>query len=320
MRHDNLKANIRFLGRILGDTIKEQEGSDLYNIIEETRKNAILFEKNGSTQAKKRLSKVLDDLSVASTIDVIRAFSLFSLLSNIAEDQNQKYKNIEASYNKEKGSIEYTFELLKKHKIPITKVEKFISECLINPVLTAHPTEVQRKSILDLQRKIARLLGLKTQSSNVKNAPNWEEEIRQSVETLWQTRTLRELKLSVEDEIRNALSYYRYTFLSETPRIYKKIETMMTQIGAKRKKIGVFLQIGSWIGGDRDGNPYVTDTTLRYAVKENSKYIFEFYLREVNLLRSELSISSHLVDVTPELLSLATTSPDQSAHRTDELY
>ncbi len=317
-----LKSHVRFLGRILGDTIQEQEGQSLYDIIEETRKNAVLFERDGDLTAKLNLSNVLDGLSIADTIDVIRAFSLFSLLSNIAEDQSRKVENQNNIDPKNQvGSVEAAFNKLKEQGITNLAVVDFYKNALINPVLTAHPTEVQRKSILDLQRKIAtQLMKIGEYKNSNDSHRSVDSEIRQAVEILWQTRILRELKLSVEDEIQNVLSYYRYTFLHKIPRLYKKIKKLMHTFGASSNRIGTFLQIGSWIGGDRDGNPFVTDRILIHAVKENSKIAIQFYLDEIELLRAELSQSTNLVDVSKDLYNLALQSPNESQHRADELY
>ncbi|MAW33086.1 MAG: phosphoenolpyruvate carboxylase [Proteobacteria bacterium] len=318
-----LKNNIRFLGRILGDTIQKLEGTYLYDIIERTRKNAINFEKNGDLTAKTELGRVLDGLNIQTTIDLIRAFSIFSLLSNIAEDQNEKSLNAvdENPLYGKNNSIQSAFEKIKSKNTSKNLFETFFQQAVINPVLTAHPTEVQRKSILDLQRKISNQLAIQIKNNKLNDHSKLAEiEIRQALETLWQTRILRELKLSVEDEVQNAISYYRYTFLNQIPKIYKKIGNMLGDQKSSVEKYGIFLQIGSWIGGDRDGNPFVTNKVLNYAVTENSKCVLNFYLEQIKILRTELAHSSNLISVTPDLQKLADQSPDQSAHRKDEAY
>ncbi len=324
-----LKDNVRFLGRILGETIKKLDGDDLYNTIESTRKNAVLFEKSGNLLAKTELSRVLNDLNIETTINLIRAFSLFSLLANIAEDQTEKIFNLidENPLFAKERSIQRAFEIIRNKGFKEKSIINFFETSSINPVLTAHPTEVQRKSILDLQKKIARCLTKQIESkANTLKNDELTNQIKEIIETLWQTRILRELKLTVEDEIQNALPYYQQTFFSELPKIYKKINSIINNFNEKNNEpsclhqIGKLLQIGSWIGGDRDGNPFVTGNTLEYAVSANAKCVFQFYTQQLNALKLELSHSSRLISVTDDLRKLANKSPDESPQRHDELY
>ncbi len=319
-----LREDVRLLGRILGDTIREQEGDRVFDVIERTRQNAIRFRRDRDPSARRELVSVLNDLNAATTIDVVRAYSFFSLLANIAEDQHhirRRRAHQLAGSPPQEGSIVLAVERARAAGVPLSKLEDFFSAALISPVLTAHPTEVQRKSILDLQQEIARLL---TERDRVRLTPEEqkrnEEALRRAVETLWQTRALRELKLTVNDEIENGLSYYRYTFLSQVPRLYADIEDLLSELGGDPEKVSTFLRIGSWIGGDRDGNPYVTHEVMRHALMQQSMCIMDFYFEQMHRLGAELSQSVRLVNVTPELESLAERSPDRSEHRRDELY
>jgi phosphoenolpyruvate carboxylase len=194
----------------------------------------------------------------------------------------------------------------------------------VSPVLTAHPTEVQRKSILDAERVIANLL---TQRDEIKAhalpkdalAPRElaanEANIRARVLQLWQTRLLRFTKLTVADEIENALSYYEATFLREIPKIYADLER---ELG--HHPVASFLRMGQWIGGDRDGNPNVSAQTLEYALRRQCEVAVRHYLTEVHYLGGELSLSAMLVEVTPAMRALADSSPDANEHRLDEPY
>ena len=201
----------------------------------------------------------------------------------------------------------------------------------VSPVLTAHPTEVQRKSILDAERDIANLLAerddIKARSAVYASAKTGldalatrelnhnELQIRARVLQLWQTRLLRFTKLTVSDEIENALSYYEATFLNEIPKLYADLEAELGQ-----QHIHSFLRMGQWIGGDRDGNPNVNADTLRYALKRQCEVALRHYLTELHYLGSELSMSAMLIEVTPEMQALAERSPDTNAHRQDEPY
>ncbi|HQT27327.1 MAG TPA: phosphoenolpyruvate carboxylase, partial [Burkholderiales bacterium] len=189
------------------------------------------------------------------------------------------------------------------------------------PVLTAHPTEVQRKSILDRQREIADLL---TQRDRIQLTPEEqvqnENALRRVILTLWQTRVLRSARLTVADEIENGLAFYRYTFLREVAALYGEIEDILEKRLGEKFALPPFLHIGSWIGGDRDGNPFVTHQVTLRASERQSTIAMDFYLEEIHKLGRELSQSARLVDITPELEKLARNSPDKSDHRVDEPY
>jgi len=319
-----LREDVRLLGRILGDTIREQEGDRIFELIERTRKNSIAFQREGDARARKRLETVLNDLDANDTIAVIRAYSYFSLLANIAEDQHhirRRRAHDLAGARAREGSIALAIERSLEAGISVADLVSFFSEALVVPVLTAHPTEVQRKSILDLQKRIA---GLLTERDRLKLTPEEdalnEEGLRRAVLTLWQTRILRELRLTVEDEIENGLSYYHQTFLGELPRLYAEVEEKLAQRGTQGPLAGCFLRMGSWIGGDRDGNPFVTDKVMNYALSHQSATILDHYLEQLHQLGRELSQTVRLVSVSPELEALAEHSMDSSVHRRDELY
>jgi phosphoenolpyruvate carboxylase len=186
-------------------------------------------------------------------------------------------------------------------------------------VLTAHPTEVSRKSILDAQHEVARLLAERDQELTARERAHNESMLRSRVTSLWQTRMLRDARLTVADEIENALSYYHATFLEEIPALYADIEAALAEHGLPAR-LPPFLQMGSWIGGDRDGNPNVTAPTLVHAITRQATVIFEHYLEQVHKLGAELSVSHLLAGASDALKTLADASPDSSPHRIDEPY
>jgi phosphoenolpyruvate carboxylase len=320
-----LKEDIRLLGRMLGDTLREQEGENCFRLIENIRQTAVRFRREGEEHARVELEAILSNLTHEATMSVTRAFTYFSQLSNIAEDfhRNRRHRAHQlAGSPAQEGSLGLALERLAATGVGPQEVQAFFDEALISPVLTAHPTEVQRKSILDCQREIAALLNARdrmqfTAEEQVAN----QEALRRVILSLWQTRILRELQLTVPDEIENGLSYYTYTFLQELPRLYGAIEDQLAARWPQADfRIPAFLRIGSWIGGDRDGNPYVTADISRRALARQSAVALEYYLTELRQLSSELSQSVRLVKVTQELEELAARSPDQSEHRRDELY
>ncbi|MDY7579469.1 phosphoenolpyruvate carboxylase [Herbaspirillum sp. RTI4] len=323
-----LKEDIRLLGRLLGEVLREQEGDAVFEVVETIRQTAVRFRRDADAQAAAELDKLLKKLTRDQTNSVVRAFSYFSHLANIAEDQHRNRRrraHLLAGSASQPGSVAFALARLDDAGVGGNAVRAFLSESLISPVLTAHPTEVQRKSILDAESEIARLLALRDQPLTAKELRDNTELLRARIATLWQTRMLRYSKLTVADEIDNALSYYRITFLRELPALYDDIENeIAAQFPRARqreaKQLPPFLQMGSWIGGDRDGNPNVNAGTMQHALKQQSTTIFDFYLDEVHALGAELSISLLMVDASDALKALAAASPDRSDHRADEPY
>ena len=332
-RKDNerpLVEDIRLLGRILGDVIREHDGVQAFELVEQVRRLSVAFRRDADHAADKALKKLLKGLGAAQTVSVIRAFTYFSHLANLAEDRHQIRRHAlhERAGDVQEGSLEVALARLREGGIGTKAVAQSLAQSFISPVLTAHPTEVQRKSILDAERAIAQLLAarddmkrLGTDASGHTDAPTLRElasneaQMRARVIQLWQTRLLRYSKLSVADEIENALSYYETTFLREIPKLYANMEQMLGQPVPH-----TFLRMGQWIGGDRDGNPNVSAQTLDYALRRQSEVALLHYLNEVHNLGGELSLSASLTQCSPDMQTLAEHSPDQNPHRRDEPY
>jgi phosphoenolpyruvate carboxylase len=312
-----LVTDIRLLGRILGDVIREQEGKPAFELIEHVRRLSVAYRLKHDAQAGKALDRLLKNLSADQTVSVIRAFSYFSHLANIAEDRHhvRRREHHEREGHLQEGSLAMSLNRLADADIRATEIAKTLEHAFISPVLTAHPTEVQRKSILDAERAIAELVSQRDKLGTTRELDNNEALIRARVTQLWQTRMLRYTKLTVGDEIENALSYYQSTFLRQIPRLYRELEEALPG-----HPIAPFFRMGNWIGGDRDGNPNVSAETLQMALRRQAETALRYYLTEVHELGAELSISALLSPVTPEMQALAAASPDQGAHREDEPY
>ncbi len=319
-----LFQDIRYLGRLLGDVVREQEGDAVFEVVETIRQNAVKFRREDDSSAAAALEKQLRALTPEQTVSVVRAFSYFSHLANIAEDRHHNRRrriHALAGSAPQAGTIAYALERFAlAGSIDGEALKRFFDDALIVPVLTAHPTEVQRKSILDAQHEIARLLAERDQPLTARERARNEALLRARVSSLWQTRMLRDSRLTVADEIENALSYYRATFLREIPALYADIEEALAERHQLDERLPPFFQMGSWIGGDRDGNPNVTSETLEHALRRQAAVIFEHYLEEVHALGAELSVSNLLSGCSDELKALAQASPDQSPHRVDEPY
>jgi phosphoenolpyruvate carboxylase len=312
-----LVDDIRLLGRILGDVIREQEGKAAFELVERVRQLSVSYRLKSDAQAGRALDRLLKNLSGDQTVSVIRAFSYFSHLANIAEDRHhvRRRDHHERQGHLQEGSLAMTLERLAAADIRAADIAETLSHAYISPVLTAHPTEVQRKSILDAERTIAELVEQRDSLHTERELWSNEALIRARVTQIWQTRMLRTAKLTVADEIENALSYYRSTFLRQIPRMYRELENALPG-----HSIASFFRMGNWIGGDRDGNPFVTAQTLQMALARQSETVLRFYLTEVHQLGAELSISASLAPVSEDMLALAARSPDHGVHREDEPY
>jgi phosphoenolpyruvate carboxylase len=322
-----LREDTRLLGRLLGDVLRAQTGEAGYARIEAIRQTAIRFRRAGPDEApaiEAELDALLNDLPLVPTLDVVRAFSYFSHLANIAEDVHQNRRrraHALAGSPPQAGSLAHAFARLQAAGVTAAEIERLLADALVSPVLTAHPTEVQRKSILDCEREIARLLQWRDRT---RLTPDEEREfgdgLYRQVLSLWQTAMLRLSRLRVRDEIDNGIAYYRYTFLDQVPRLYEALEADFEATFGVPLAAPPLLRMGSWIGGDRDGNPFVGAETLQYANHTQATAAFANLLAEIHAVGAELSMSARLVAPTPELLALAAAAHDVNPHRVEEPY
>ena len=319
-----LRNDIRLLGRILGDTVRDQEGADVFDLVERIRQTSIRFHRDDDKPARRELELILDSMSISQTVRIVRAFSYFSHLANIAEDQNniRQMRSPGAGGAPRASVLAQTLAHARDAGIGAADLRRFLETAQVSPVLTAHPTEVRRKSTMDREMEIAALLDRRerVQLTPEEGAAD-DEQLRREVLTLWKTNLLRRTKLTVLDEVGNGLSFYDYTFLREVPRLHCALEDKLNEgEGAARGELASFLKMGSWIGGDRDGNPFVTAEVMRGTLKLHASRILRFYLQELHVLGSELSMAAHLTDISKDLRALAERSPDKSPHRSGEPY
>ncbi|WP_374328384.1 phosphoenolpyruvate carboxylase [Azonexus sp.] len=324
-KDEPLRNDIRLLGRLLGDTVRDQEGDSIFAIVEKVRQTAIQFARDGDPASRAELAALLDPLPRDTTQAVVRAFSYFLQLANIAEDEHhirrRRAHDLVAAPPRA-GSLPFALDALADARVSPEAIADFFAHALVAPVLTAHPTEVQRQSLLRNHRDIARLL---EQRERLQLTPEEEADnelaLANAILTLWQSRMLRPTRLKVIDEVKNGISYFRETFFSELPRLYiQATEQLQKRYPQQRWALPPFFRVGSWIGGDRDGNPFVTAEILREALRLQSAAVINHYLDEVHELGGELPLSELLVDITPELRALAERSPDRSPQRIDEPY
>ncbi len=324
-KDEPLRNDIRLLGRILGDTVREQEGDAVFNIVEQVRQTAVSFARDGDPSARNQLAALLDPLARDTTQAVVRAFSYFLQLANIAEDEHhirrRRAHDLAGSPPRE-GSLIHALDQLANTGVAPETVADFFAHAVVAPVLTAHPTEVQRQSLIRNHRDISRLLD---QRERLHMTPDEEAEndlgLANAILTLWQSRMLRPVRLKVVDEVKNGINYFKETFFSELPRLYiQATQQLQKRYPDISWALPPFFRIGSWIGGDRDGNPFVTADILRETLRLQSSAVLDHYLSEIHELGGELPLSDLLIKTTAELNELAAQSTDHSPQRADEPY
>ena len=298
--------DVRFLGRVLGDVIRAYGGEALFRRIEYIRSASV--DRHRGIAGADSIDPGLDSLSLDETLDFVRSFMLFSMLANLAEDR----QGIAAEPG---ADIEHAVAKLKEHGIGRERIAELLGHALVAPVLTAHPTEVRRKSMLDHRNRIAELMRKKDQGvTETQDGDLVDEAIVRQVALLWQTRVLRFERLYVADEIENALSYLRDVFLPTLPALYARWDR------ALGSRVPAFLRPGNWIGGDRDGNPFVTADSMRLTMARSAETVLTYYLDAVHALGAEISISAHHAQIDAGVQALADASGDDAASRSDEPY
>jgi len=320
-----LRYDIRLLGRILGETIRAQEGETAFDTVERIRQTSIGFHRQSDEAARGELQSLLSGLPIGLATTVIRAFGHFSHLANIAEDQHHIRRTRAHAMTgaaPREGTLACALGRAYAAGVSGKRLQGFLDGAFCSPVLTAHPTEIRRKSSIDREMEIARLLDDRdrihfTPAELTAN----RKELRRAVLILWQTSILRGSRLRVLDEVVNGLSHFDHTFLRELPRLYGDLEDELALVeGWEEVTVPSFLRVGSWIGGDRDGNPFVTAEVLREALRLQSAQALNFYLDELHRLGGELSLDERRVTVSDGLKALADRSPDHSPHRATEPY
>lgn len=298
--------DVRYLGRLLGDVIRRFGGEALFRRIEYIRSASV--DRHRGVVDREEIDPGLDALSLDETLAFVRGFMLFSMLANLAEDR----QGVAAETG---ATVAEACAVLAGEGIDKGRVMALLERALIVPVLTAHPTEVRRKSMLDHRNRIAELMRLRDAgAAETSDGDPVEEALLRQIALLWETRPLRREKLYVTDEVESALATMREVFLPVLPALYARWERVLGE------RPPSFLKVGSWIGGDRDGNPFVVADSLRFALARGAETAIDHYLAAVHELGAELSISSELAAVMPALETLANHSGDTGATRSDEPY
>src|SRR3954454_4169793 len=270
-----LRDDIRLLGRVLGEVIGEQAGADVLDLVEETRVEAFRIRRSEVDRAE--LAERLAGLDVKNANHVIRAFSHFSLLANLAEDihheRRRRFHRREGS-PPQQGSLAESFGLLDAADLDGETVARELAGALVVPVVTAHPTEVRRKTISQVQRQVTDLIRQRDRAgAGEVDDTDWSAKLWRSVITLWQTALLRLSKLRLSDEIDEALRYYELSLFDVVPAINAEVRRALNERWPDTGLLSrPMLLPGSWIGGDRDGNPFVDAHALRRATSRQDEH------------------------------------------------
>ena len=311
-----MREDIRLLGTILGDTVREQKGEDVFDLVERARVES--FRVRRSEIDRTELAGMFEGIDIHKAIPVIRAFTHFALLANVAEDihrERRRAVHLEAGEPPQDSSLAATYRKLDSAGLDSATVADALAGALVSPVITAHPTETRRRTVFDTQHRITELMRLRLRDPGC----DIDRELRRHILTLWQTALIRLSRLKIQDEIETGLRYYPAAFLEVIPDVNADVRAALS---ARWPDASVLeqpiLRPGSWIGGDRDGNPNVTADVVRLATASASYTALEHYFAEITALQEELSMSARLVTVSDELSALADQCHEPA--RADEPY
>jgi phosphoenolpyruvate carboxylase len=313
----HVRKNANLLSDLLVEAIAYLEGEEAAALVARARRVASHEDvANGDAPV---LDRLFSDLSTDEAVFLARAFASQSLLANIGEDVAGRRRHAEADAqpgDERPRTLVDAVKLLKSQGKTDEALAKTFGAMNVVPVLTAHPTEVRRRSMVDRETEISRLMALRRHHL----PPDLEAEIRESlfreIALMWRTRLYRPERITVKDEIRNALSIVRTSILPAIIDLYGDWTGKIGQHG----HLAPLLKLGSWLGGDRDGHPGVNGETLKLAFASQSRVILDWYAGEVRKLWSNLAVSTAYTPVSEELLALAAQTRDPSVHRLDEPY
>ncbi|HTL46510.1 MAG TPA: phosphoenolpyruvate carboxylase [Verrucomicrobiae bacterium] len=300
-----LRDDVRRLGKCLGQVLINQEGKKFYNLVEWIRKTSIQLRRHPNAKLEARLIKKLKSLDLYELTQVIRAFTVYFQIVNLAEDKHRirRKRAYETAGKMQPGSVEDIVERIKKQKIPFRELKKILPQLSIELVLTAHPTEAQRRSILEKITAMDRLLyDREYKILTPREIKEIDDEILRTMMLIWQTDELRHRKQTVLDEVDNGLFYLDKVLFKVLPAALQRFYEQLGQIYGRDVGFHPSLRFGSWIGGDRDANPNVTHDVTREAVRRQKDIVLRKYIKAAGRLMEEFSQSVHLAGASSELL------------------
>ncbi|NHN35315.1 phosphoenolpyruvate carboxylase [Paenibacillus agricola] len=321
-----LRRDVRFLGTILGEVLVHQGGNELLTIVENIREMSKNLRAQYSTEMYDEFKEAITSLAPEKRHQVIRAFAIYFQLINIAEQNHRirRKRDYERSSgeNVQPGSIEDVVRDLKNQQIPASEVEEMLQGISLELVMTAHPTEATRRAVLDIHQRIANeVMELDNPNLTFREREQLRDKLMGEVITLWQTDELRDRKPTVIDEVNNGLYYFDATLFDVLPEVYQELERCLAIYYPEQSwHAPIFMKFGSWIGGDRDGNPSVTSKVTWETLTLHRKLALKKYDELLTGFMEHLSFSKNIVEVTQELLDSIQVDRERLDLRSHEVW
>ncbi|ADG97103.1 Phosphoenolpyruvate carboxylase [Segniliparus rotundus DSM 44985] len=319
-----LREDIRLLGRVLGEIICEQSGQHVFDLVEHARTESFRVRRSEIDRAE--LADFFADVGVDEAIPVVRAFCQFLLLANLAEDihtERRRRVHVQSGEAAPDSTLAATWRKLDESRPDPDRVAAALADALVAPVITAHPTETRRRSVFEAQGRITELMRyLDRTALDETERDEVVEELRRHVTALWQTAITRLSRVRIQDEIEMGLRYYQASLLEMIPKLNLEVDRQLRERWPEARPASAppVVRPGSWIGGDRDGNPNVDASVVERASRRASAVVLEHYLAELALLQNELSMSRRLVEVDDAVRQLAAQAGPSAEWRADEPY
>jgi phosphoenolpyruvate carboxylase len=320
--HDQqLRARVKLLGIALGDVLRAHAGEEVYSAVETLRKGFISLRKQDNPRLRTRLLKIISRLDADTLTQVVRAFSIYFSLLNIAEEEFQhreRHRQRQAGGPLWTGSFDETLTTFCYEGLDPAKLQEILDRMLYMPVFTAHPTEARRRTIQHTLRRIF-LTTERLDDTRLRKRDRDELIVllQTQIQVLWKTNEVRVQRPQVRDEIRNGLFYFRECLFDAVPEVYRNLEGAIARVygpDAAPVRVPSFLRFGSWIGGDRDGNPNVKPETTELAVYLHTQEVLEEYLARLKALSESLSFSIRICQPSASVLAkIAAGEPFASA-------
>lgn len=304
-----LRRDVRFLGNILGEVLVHQGGNELLDVVEKIRETSKALRAEYTPELYQEFLSMIKQLDSEKRHQVIRAFAVYFQLVNIAEQNHRirRKRDYERSAGEtvQPGSIEMAVKTLKEKGFEYNDVEEILSSLSLELVMTAHPTEAMRRVILDIHKRISEdVMLLDNPILTLREREQLREKLLNEVITLWQTDELRDRKPTVLDEVRNGMYYFHETLFHVLPDVYEELERCLQKYYPENRwHVPTYLRFGSWIGGDRDGNPSVTSDVTWETLRVQRKLAIREYKRILIELMGNLSFSTNIVNVSEELMA-----------------
>jgi phosphoenolpyruvate carboxylase len=313
-----LRARVKLFGNILGEVLEAQAGSHVLEAVETLRKGYLSLRKRENALKRRKLTKYIAGLDPDTLVHVVRAFSIYFSLVNIAEEaylHRQRRRQVRSGGPLWIGSFDSVLREFNRDGITLEQLQAVLDRLAYSPVFTAHPTEAKRRTVLENLRRIF-LTSEKLNDPRLTQDENdaITRQLRTDIQILWKTDEVRTQKPEVRDEIKNGLFYFRESLFSAIPQTYRKMEKAIRRIYGADAEIRIpnFFKFGSWIGGDRDGNPFVSPETTALAVRLQHREILREYIRRITGLSHFLTHSSLLCE--PNEAFISGLERDEAAH------